>query len=95
MRKNETSRFSRERLTEFVKDVSSEATRIEISISAEEDRAEIYFPFEEQPIEIKGGEELVFGKVIPGSMTERHFKTVRTTKKSERKKYNRKGGKRR
>lgn len=84
MRKNEASEFSRERLTEFVKDISREATRIEISISAEEDRAEIYFPFEEQPVEVKGGKELVFGNVIPGSMPERYFKSTRTTKKSER-----------
>lgn len=84
MRKNEASEFSRERLTEFVRDVSREATRIEISISPEEDKAKIYFPFEEQPIEIKGGEELVFEKVIPGSMPERHFKSIRMTKKSER-----------
>ena len=39
------TKFSRDRITEFVKDLSREATQIIISVTGEKDRALVFLPF--------------------------------------------------
>ena len=60
------TKFSRDRITEFVKDLSREATQIIISVTGEKDRALVVY----------GEQSVVFGEVIPGSVPERHVLTV-------------------
>ena len=70
------TKFSRDRITEFVKDLSREATQIIISVTGEKDRALVFLPFSTTALVVEGEQSVVFGEVIPGSIPERHFLTV-------------------
>lgn len=69
-------KFSRDRLTEFVKNLSGEATRIVISISNEGDSALVFPAFRKTTLVVEEGQSVVLGEVIPGSVPERHVLTV-------------------
>ena len=74
------TKFSRDRITEFVKDLSREATQIIISVTGEKDRALVFLPFSSTALVVYGEQSVVskhvFGEVIPGSVPERHVLTV-------------------
>ena len=62
--------FSRDRITEFVKDLSRETTQIIISVTGEKDRALVFLPFSTTALVVYGEQSVVFGEVIPGSVPE-------------------------
>ncbi len=70
------TKFSRDRITEFVKDLSREATQIIISVTGEKDRALVFLPFSTTALVVYGEQSVVLGEVIPGSVPERHVLTV-------------------
>ena len=70
------TKFSRDRITEFVKDLSREATQIIISVTGEKDRALVFLPFSTTALVVYGEQSVVFGEVIPGSVPEWHVLTV-------------------
>lgn len=70
------TKFSRDRITEFVKDLSREATQIIISVTGEKDRALVFLPFSTTALVVYGEQSVVLGEVISGSVPERHVLTV-------------------
>lgn len=74
------SEFNRKRLTEFVKDLSREVKRIEISISPDGDKAILYLPFGGGEIKVYEGEKVLLGDVIPGSNPALHTISTQNAK---------------
>ncbi len=70
--KKRMSKFSRDRLTEFVNDVSKDATKIVITVTPTGDIAEISLPFEKRKIVLHGGESVCWDERIPGSIPTRY-----------------------
>ena len=70
--KKRMSKFSRDRLTEFVNDVSKDATKIVITVTPTGDIAEISLPFEKRKIVLHGGESVYWNEKIPGSIPTRY-----------------------
>lgn len=70
------TKFSRGRIDEFVNDLSNEAEKIVIILSAETDSALVYQAFNKSALLVDSGQSVVLGEVIPGSMPERHFMSI-------------------
>lgn len=70
--------FSRKNLGEFVRTITPEVTRIDISLSAEKDEAIIFIPFSRNAIVVHTGETVVIGEIVEGSIPPRHVIEVQS-----------------